>query len=392
MQADPSISFPPVRERWIATGSLLLGMVSFTIALMVANVVLPEIMTSLRADLDQAQWILTGAGIAQTVIMPLVGWLTSLVGHRSLYLGSLLLFCVGSVCSGLAWSIESLIFFQIVSGLGVGLMQPLITVIMYQIFPPKQRGLALGLSMVGWSFGPAIGPILGGYLIEAFNWRAGFYVSVPLGLAGFVAALVYLPSLPRPARKTMDQVGLLTMTVALVTLLMALTQGRREGWDSTYIVTLFVIAAVATVLFLVYEWQSVSPLVDLRLFRCCAVYPWLPRRVHQYVRLSRHGRDHYCFSATGAPVYAARCRLALAGRQHCLWHCRGGGRSHGGYHEPQCAGRGRARDICRGLFLVCRRERDGHCWHAHLPARPALNVVWRGGFSQQFECYASAIR
>jgi EmrB/QacA subfamily drug resistance transporter len=267
MQTAASPSFPPARERWIATGSLLLGMVSFTIAAMVSNVVLPELMTSLRADLDQVQWILTGFGIAQTAVMPMVGWLTSLTGHRVLYLGSLLLFCLGSVCSGLAWSIESLIFFQVVSGLGVGLMQPLISVIMYQIFPPKQRGLALGLSMVGWSFGPAIGPILGGYLIEVFNWRAGFYISVPLGLAGFVAALVYLPSLPRPARKTMDQFGLLTMTVALVTLLMALSQGRREGWDSTYIVTLFVVAGVATVLFLVYEWRCTSPLVDLRLFR-----------------------------------------------------------------------------------------------------------------------------
>jgi DHA2 family multidrug resistance protein len=267
MQTDSSASFPPPRERWIATGSLLLGMVSFTIAIMVANVVLPEIMTSLRTDLEQAQWILTAFGIAQTVVMPMVGWLTSLVGHRSLYLSTLMLFCVGSVCSGLAWSIESLIFFQIVSGLGVGLMQPIITVIMYQIFPPKQRGLALGLSMVGWSFGPAIGPILGGYLIEAFNWRAGFYVSVPLGLAGFVAALVYLPVLPRPERKTMDQIGLLTMTIALVTLLMALTQGRREGWDSTYIVMLFAIATVTTMVFLVYEWRCTSPLVDLRLFR-----------------------------------------------------------------------------------------------------------------------------
>ena len=267
MQTTPVTSLPAARERWIATGSLLLGMVSFTIAAMVSNVVLPQIMTSLRADLDQVQWILTGFGIAQTVIMPMVGWLTSLTGHRALYLGSLMLFCVGSVCSGLAWSIESLIFFQIVSGLGVGLMQPLITVIMYQIFPPNQRGLALGLSMVGWSFGPAIGPILGGYLIEAFNWRAGFYVSVPLSLAGFLAALVYLPALPRPARKTMDQCGLLTMTIALVALLMALSQGRREGWDSTYIVTLFVTATVATVLFLVYEWRCASPLVDLRLFR-----------------------------------------------------------------------------------------------------------------------------
>jgi DHA2 family multidrug resistance protein len=147
----------------------MLGMVAFTIALMMTNVILPHIMTSLRADLDQVQWVLTGPGIAQTVVMPMVGWLTSLLGHRALYLGSLALFCGTSVLSGLAWSIESLIVFQTVSGLGIGLMQPLIAALLYQIFPPNQRGLALGLSMVGWSFGPAIGPIVGGYLIEVFN-------------------------------------------------------------------------------------------------------------------------------------------------------------------------------------------------------------------------------
>jgi EmrB/QacA subfamily drug resistance transporter len=267
MRTSPPTTALHARERWIATGSLLLGMISFTIAVAVANVVLPQIMTSLRVDLDYAQWILTGHGIAQTVVMPMVGWLTSLTGHRHLYLGSLALFCAGSVLSAMAWSIESLIFFQIVSGLGVGLMQPLITAIMYQIFPPKQRGLALGLSMVGWSFGPAIGPLLGGYLVEVSNWRAAFYVSVPLGIAGLVCAFICLPALARPARKTMDQCGLLTMTVALVTLLMALSQGRREGWDSSYILTLFAIASVATGLFLVQEWHSPSPLVDLRLFR-----------------------------------------------------------------------------------------------------------------------------
>ena len=76
------------RERWIATGSLLLGMVSFTTAIMVANVVLPQLMTSLRADLDQVQWVLTAPGIAQTVAMPMVGWLASVTGHRNLFLGS----------------------------------------------------------------------------------------------------------------------------------------------------------------------------------------------------------------------------------------------------------------------------------------------------------------
>jgi EmrB/QacA subfamily drug resistance transporter len=259
-------TFSP-RERWLATWSLLLGMVAFTTAIMVANVILPQLMTSLRADLDQVQWVLTGSGIAQTVTMPMVGWLTSLVGHRALYLGSLALFCAGSVLSGLAWSIESLIAFQVLSGLGVGLMQPMIMVIMYQLFPPSQRGLALGLSMVGWSVGPAIGPIVGGYLVEMFNWRAAFYAAIPLGVGGLICAFLFLPTLPKPTRKVMDQFGLLTMTMALVTILMALTQGRREGWDSSYILTLFAISGVSTVGFLVWEWCSTSPLVDLRLFR-----------------------------------------------------------------------------------------------------------------------------
>ena len=84
--ASQTQTFSP-RERWLATGSLLLGMVAFTTAIMAANVILPQLMTSLRADLDQVQWVLTGAGIAQTVVMPMVGWLSSLMGHRVLYLG-----------------------------------------------------------------------------------------------------------------------------------------------------------------------------------------------------------------------------------------------------------------------------------------------------------------
>jgi DHA2 family multidrug resistance protein len=255
------------RARWIATGSLLLSMVAYSIAIMVANVVLPPIMVSLRADLDQAQWVLTANGMAQTVMMPLVGWLTGLVGHRRLFLGGMILFCIGAALSGMAWSLESLIGFQSLGGVGVGVMQPIIMAIMYQMFPPRQRGLALGLSMVGWSFGPAIAPIAGGYLVEWFNWRAAFYLSLPLGIAGLACAWVTLPALPRPPRQTLDQFGLLTMTVGLVTLLLALSQGRREGWDSSYILTLFGMASLALVLFVVWQVYSPSPLIDLRVFR-----------------------------------------------------------------------------------------------------------------------------
>ncbi len=255
------------RERWIATGSLLLGMVSFTTAIMVANVVLPKLMTSLRADLDQAQWVLTAPAIAQTVVMPMVGWLTGYLGHRVLFISSLSLFCASSILSGMAWSLTSLVTFQSLGGIGVGLMQPIISAMMYQIFPPNQRGLALGLSLIGWSIGPAIGPIAGGYLVEWFNWRMAFYLSVPMSIAGLICAVVYLPNLPRPDRKQVDTIGLLTMSVGLVTLLMAMSQGRREGWDSSYIVMLLIIASICLVAFIVWECVTASPLVDLRLFR-----------------------------------------------------------------------------------------------------------------------------
>lgn len=255
------------RERWIATGSLLLGMVSFTTAIMVTNVVLPQLMTSLRVDLDQIQWVLTAPSIAQTVVMPMVGWLTSLWGHRNLFLFSLVLFTLSSILSGLSWDLASLVVFQCLGGIGAGLMQPLISAMLYQMFPPHQRGLAMGMSLMGWSIGPALGPIAGGYMIEWFNWRSAFYFSVPISLAGVVCALFFLPAMPRPTRKAVDHIGLLTMTVGLVTLLMALAQGRREGWDSTYIVTLFVIAAVFCTIFIVWEWMYTSPLIDLRLFR-----------------------------------------------------------------------------------------------------------------------------
>ena len=255
------------RERWIATGSLMLGMVSFTTAIMVTNVVLPQLMTSLRADLDQIQWVLTAPSIAQTVVMPMVGWLTSLWGHRHLFLFSMALFTLSSILSGLSWDLTSLVIFQSLGGIGVGLMQPLISAMLYQMFPPSQRGLAMGLSLMGWSIGPALGPIAGGYMIEWFNWRAAFYFSVPISLAGVVCALFFLPVMPRPPRKAVDHMGLLTMTIGLVTLLMALAQGRREGWDSTYIVTLFVMAAIFCTLFIIWEWVCPSPLIDLRLFR-----------------------------------------------------------------------------------------------------------------------------
>jgi DHA2 family multidrug resistance protein len=255
------------RERWLTTGLLGIGLVAFAINASTTNLILSKLMTSLRVELYQVHWVITAFGIARTVTIPALGWLSGRLGPRSLYLGSLGTFCLGLLGSALAWDWTSLIFFRILTGAGGGLIPPLSMAIFYQIFPPNQRGMALGLSLMGWSIGPSVGPLMGGYLLEFASWRAVYFMMLPLSGLGFILAWGLLPPLKRPERRRLDQYGLLSMTVAVTTFLLALSQGRREGWDSQYILTLFAIAVVAALIFIVIEFCHAEPLVEFRLFR-----------------------------------------------------------------------------------------------------------------------------
>ncbi len=255
------------RERWLTTGLLGIGLIVFAIGASVSNFSLPKIMTNLRVELYQIHWVLTAFGIARTVIIPALGWLSGLVGPRWLYLISLSTFCLGSLGSALAWDWGTLLLFRVLTGLGGGLIQPLTMAIFYQIFPPSQRGMALGLSLLGWSIGPTVGSFIAGYVLEFASWRSAFVCVVPLGGLGVVLAWWLLPPLQRPERRRLDHYGLLTMSIAVATLILALSQGNREGWDSQYILTLLTIAGVASVIFIVIELKHPEPLVELRLFR-----------------------------------------------------------------------------------------------------------------------------
>src|SRR6266568_6918442 len=254
------------RERWLTTALLGLGLITFAIDASNTQLILPQVMTSMRVDLYEIHWILTAPGIARTVVIASTGWLTGLWGPRTLYL-----ICIGSMALGslgtmLAWDWPSLIFFRVVAGVGGGMIPQLAQAIFYQIFPPGKRGMALGFALMGWSIGPAFGPLMGGNLLESTSWRAVYTMTLPLSGLGFVLAWWWLPSLGRPQRRRLDYYGALTMVVAVATLLLALSQGNREGWDSQYIMTLLAIAGVAAVAFVVVELRHPEPLVELRLF------------------------------------------------------------------------------------------------------------------------------
>jgi len=255
-----------VRERWLTTALLGLGLITFAIDASNTQLILPQIMTSLRVELYEINWILTAPGIARTVVIAATGWLSGWLGPRTLYL-----ICVGSMTMGslgsmLAWDWPSLVFFRIVAGVGGGMIPQISQAIFYQIFPPGRRGMALGFALMGWSIGPAFGPLMGGNLLELASWRVVYTMTLPLSGLGFILAWWWLPYLGRPERRRLDYYGALTMAVAVSTLLLALSQGNREGWDSQYILTLLAIAGVAAVAFVVVELCHPEPLVELRLF------------------------------------------------------------------------------------------------------------------------------
>jgi EmrB/QacA subfamily drug resistance transporter len=255
-----------VRERWLTTTLLGLGLITFAIDASNTQLILPQLMTSLRVEVYQIHWALTAPGIARTVVIAATGWLIGWFGPRTLYLLCIGSMTLGSLGSLLAWDWPSFVFFRVLAGVGGGMIPQISQAIFYQIFPPGQRGMALGFALMGWSVGPAFGPLMGGNLLEFASWRVVYAATLPLSGVGFLLAWWKLPPLRRPERRRLDVYGLLTMTVAVSTLLLALSQGNREGWDSQFILTLFVIAGVAAVVFVIVELWHPEPLVELRLF------------------------------------------------------------------------------------------------------------------------------
>jgi EmrB/QacA subfamily drug resistance transporter len=230
-------------------------------------VALPNIITAFGTDVQTVQWVMTGYLVARVVPMPAMGWLVNQLGQRNVYVLGVLGTTVATVLCGLAWSMESLIAFRVVQGaLGASVMS-IGMVLLYEAFPTEQRGLAMGLFIMVASLGPTLGQSVGGYLVQQLSWRAIFFLALPSGVLGTVLPLLRMPRDVPAAEKSIDVFGLCTMTIFLVALLLALSQGQQRGWASEYILGLLAISGLSFGLFLVTEWHVAHPVVRLRLYR-----------------------------------------------------------------------------------------------------------------------------
>ena len=204
--------------------------------------------------------------IAGAMLVPAVGWLGNRLGNRTLYLLALAVFVTGSALCALAWSGPSLIAFRMMQGLGGGPIPPMTMLFLSSVFPPAQRGRAMGLFGMGQTAGPILGTVLGGYLTEYLSWRMVFLLNVVPGLVCVVLVLL-VPNVREAAQQAFDLAGLLTLGIGLVSLLVALSWGQQEGWDAPLIQRLLLLAGAAFVAFLACELLTDAPLVDLRLYR-----------------------------------------------------------------------------------------------------------------------------
>ena len=233
----------------------------------VINVVIPKMMSGLGTDVITIRWVVTAYMLSNAVLIPLTSWLARVLGARQLYIYSLVVFIASAAICGMATSVSALIFFRVIQGMGGGIIMPVTMLLMLDLFPPEKRGLGTAIWGMGASCGSLTGIPLGGILAEHLSWRAAFYANVPPGIIALLIAVFIMRPSPKERGVPFDALGFSALSTMLITLLLALSNGQREGWHSTPIVMLFVIFGLSCVAFLIIELNVKTPMIDLGLFR-----------------------------------------------------------------------------------------------------------------------------
>ena len=250
---------------------LMVGVMAATIMQIldstIANVALPHMQASLGATTDSITWVLTSYIVASAVAIPMTGWLADRVGSRNLFLSCVVGFVAASMLCGLATSLPAMVAFRILQGIAAAFMNPLSQTVMMDVNPPSKQASAMSIWGMGVMVGPILGPVLGGWLTENYDWRWVFYVNVPIGVATFAVLWALLPSRPITARR-FDLFGFAMLALAISSLQVMLDRGTNADWfHSTEIWIEAAIALSAAWMFGAHLVTAKEPMFPRALFR-----------------------------------------------------------------------------------------------------------------------------
>jgi len=252
--------------RLFITITVMLPTMIEIIDISIVNVSLDHIRGSLSAGIDEATWTITSYLVSNAVIIPMSGWLSRLFGRKRYLIYSITLFTVSSFFCGLAWSLPSLIVFRVLQGIGGGGLQPVSQSILLETYPPSEHGKAMGIFGIGIMFGP----IMGGFISDNWTWRWIFLINIPFGILAVILAAYFIVDPPYMKRTKMkiDYAGLMLLVLTVGALQMVLDKGEQDNWfDSTYITITAAISFIAFLAFLITEYYSDKPIINLRSFK-----------------------------------------------------------------------------------------------------------------------------
>jgi len=260
-------------NKWLITITVMLPAIMEIIDTSVANVALPHMQGSLNAGTDEVTWVLTSYLVANAVVLPMTGWLARVFGRKRFLMTCIALFTLASLLCGAAPNLASLIVFRIIQGAAGGALIPTSQAILFETFPPQQRGMAGAIFGIGAMFGPIIGPSLGGWITDNLSWRWIFYINLPVGIVTLVmcAYFIFDPDYLKELKKrviSIDYWGLFLLTTSMGTLQVVLDKGQQEDWFNSSFIILFSIVFIVSLVALIWvELTHEHPIIDLRLFR-----------------------------------------------------------------------------------------------------------------------------
>ena len=275
VEAPAPIPFPTWKPKF---NPWLIGIVVAVAAFMevldtsIANVALPYIGGNLGASTDQSTWVLTSYLVSNAVVLPISGWLASVLGRKRFFMTCLAIFTVTSLLCGLAPSLGAIIIFRILQGAGGGGLQPMAQAILADSFPPDKRALAFALYSVTVIVAPTIGPTLGGWITDNYTWRWIFFINLPVGILALFLVYRLIEDPPwaksvRGALGRIDYVGMSLLVLGVGALQIMLDKGQEDDWfGSHFITTLAVLAVVGLVSLVIWEWFYKHPVIDVRLY------------------------------------------------------------------------------------------------------------------------------
>jgi DHA2 family multidrug resistance protein len=254
--APPAVPAPVTEKRgdppvFFITLTTMLGLIMAIVDTSIVNVALNNMAGTLGASLDEIGWVATGYILANVVIMPLNGWLTARFGRKRYYAACIAIFTIASFLCGTATNVWQLVFYRVIQGLGGGALQPTAQAILFESYPPEKRSGAMAIFGLGAMVGPAIGPTLGGVIVDNFSWPLIFLINIPIGIIAFIMTQRYIKNPTYIARddSKIDWLGLGIMTAGISALQYVLERGQHDDWFSSQTIVTMTASTIRSSIF-----------------------------------------------------------------------------------------------------------------------------------------------